>query len=240
LVGVVKNAEQARRLEVFMLWKFQREVVFILLLLTSVFLFRLKADAGKPKKNDIATLINYQDSFTQELSLENKRLRNLLNLPERRGGMVAAVGEVVELDQIGWPVWLTAETNQADRVRLNLTVLDANGNLVGRVAEKEGSRIKVMTILNPQNRVSVAIQESREMGILESAGPLNLVVGYIPNDNSPRVGAALVTSKLGRNYLPGIPVGTIQKSTAGKGFFRQILVRPNVNFSSLEEVVIVY
>jgi rod shape-determining protein MreC len=223
-----------------MLWKFQREVVFILLLLTSVFLFHLKADAGKPKKPDIATLANYQDSFTQELSLENKRLRNLLNLPERRGGTVAAVGEVVELDQIGWPVWLTAETDQADRVRLNLTVLDANGNLVGRVAGKEGNRIKVMTILNPQSRVSVSIQESREMGILESAGPLNLVVGYIPNDNSPRLGAVLVTSKLGRNYLPGIPVGTIQKSTTGKGFFRQILVRPGVNFSSLEEVVIVY
>jgi len=154
--------------------------------------------------------------------------------------MIAAVGEVVELDQIGWPVWLTVETNQADRVRLNLTVLDANGNLVGRVAEKEGRRIKVMTILNPQNRVSVSIQESREMGILESAGPLSLMVGYIPNENSPRVGAAIVTSRLGRNYLPGIPVGTIQVSKIGKGFFRKIVVRPDVRFSSLEEVVIVY
>lgn len=223
-----------------MLWKFQKEFIFSLLLLISIFLFRLKADAFRPKEIPIAGLINYQNSSTRELSLENKRLRNLLNLPERKIGAIAAIGEVSELDPIGWPSWLTVKTNQADRVRPGLTVLDSGGNLVGHVTEKEGERIKVMTILNPQSRVSVSIQESRELGILESAGLLNLTIGYVPNDNSPRVGSAIVTSKLSRSYLSGIPVGTIQTSKVGKGFFRKILVRPSANFSSLEEVVIVY
>ncbi|MBU2495767.1 MAG: rod shape-determining protein MreC [Candidatus Omnitrophota bacterium] len=223
-----------------MLWKFQKEFIFSLLLLISIFLFRLKADAVKPKETPIATLINYRDSATRELSLENERLRGLLNLPKRKSGTIAAIGEVLTLDPIGWPSWLTVETNQADRVRPGLTALDASGNLVGHVVEKEGKHVKVMTILNPQSRVSVSVQESRELGILESAGLLSLTIGYVPNDNSPRVGSAVVTSKLSHNYLSGIPVGTIQSSKAGKGFFRKILVRPSANFSSLEEVVIVY
>ena len=223
-----------------MLWKFQKEFIFTLLLLTSVFLFRLKTDAGSPKRTSVATLVNYRDSLARELSLENERLRGLLNLSRRKEGVVAAVAEVVAMDQTGWPAWLTVETNQSGRIRPNSTVLDARGNLVGHVVEKEGSRLKVMTILNPQSRVSVSVQESRELGILETAGPLKLTVGYIPNDKSPRVGAVIVTSRLSRNYLPGIPVGTVQKSAAGKGFFRNILVRPSAGFSSLEEVVIVY
>ena len=223
-----------------MLWKFQKEFIFSLLLLISIFLFRLKTDAVKPKEAQIATLLNYQDSSIRELSLENERLRDLLNLPKRKNGTIATIGEVSTLDPIGWPSWLTVETNQADRVRPGLTVLDVSGNLVGHVTEKEGKHVKIMTILNPQNRVSVSIQESRELGILESAGLLSLTIGYVPNDNSPRVGSAVVTSKLSHNYLSGIPVGTIQSSKAGKGFFRKILVRPSANFSSLEEVVIVY
>jgi cell shape-determining protein MreC len=144
------------------------------------------------------------------------------------------------MDAIGWPSWLTVETDHADRVRLGLTVLDSSGNLVGHVTEKEGKHVKVMTILNPQSRVSVSVQESRELGILESAGMLSLTVGYIPNNNSPKAGSSIVTSKLSHNYLSGIPVGTIQTSKVGKGFFRNISVRPDANFSSLEEVVIVY
>ena len=223
-----------------MLWKFQKEFIFSLLLLISIFLFRLKADTVKPKETPITTLINYQNSSVRELFLENERLRGLLNLPERKSGAIAAIGEVSALDPIGWPSWITVETNQANRVRPGLTVLDANGNLVGHVAEKENNRVKVMTILNPQSRVSVSIQESRELGILESAGLLSLTIGYVLNDNSPKVGSAIVTSKLSHNYLSGIPVGTIQASKVGKGFFRKILVRPSANFSSLEEVVIVY
>ncbi|MCX5641646.1 MAG: rod shape-determining protein MreC [Candidatus Omnitrophica bacterium] len=223
-----------------MLWKFQKEFLFGLLLLISIFLFHLKADAFKPDKNPVATLTEYQNSTTRELSLENARLRVLLNLPKRKSGAIAAIGEVSTLDPIGWPSWLTVETDQAGRVSPGLIVLDARGNLVGHVTEKEGKRIKVMTILNPQNRVSVSIQESREAGILESTGLLNLTINYIPNDNSPRIGSNVITSKLSHNYLSGIPVGTIQASTVGKGFFRKILVRPSANFSSLEEVIIVY
>ncbi len=223
-----------------MLWKFQKEFIFSLLLLISICRFRLTADAGKPKEDPVATLINYQDSATRELSLEHERLRGLLNLPKRKSGTIAAIGEVSTLDPIGWPSWLTVETNQADRVRPGLTVIDASGNLVGHVTEKEGKHVKVMTILNPQSRVSVSVQESRELGILENAELFNLTIGYVPNDKSPKVGSAIVTSKLSHNYLSGIPVGTIQVSKIGKGFFRKILVRPSANFSSLEEVVIVY
>ena len=223
-----------------MLWRFQKEFIFSLFLLISIFLFRLKADVSEPKEAPVTALINYQNSFTQELLLENRRLRNLLDLPARTSAKIAAVGEVSTLDPIGWPNWIVVKTKRANRIRLGSTVLDTNGNLVGHVTEKEDGQIKVMTILNPQSRVSVFVQDSRELGILESAGMPSLAIGYIPNDNSPKVGSIVVTSKLSSSYLSGIPVGTIQTSKVGKGFFRKILVRPGANFSSLEEVVIVY
>ena len=144
-----------------MLWKFQKEFIFSLFLLISIFLFHLKADAVKPKEAPIATMINYQDSSIRELSMENERLRGLLNIQERKSGAIAAIGEVSTMDPLGWPSWLTVETNQTYRIRPGLTVIDISGNLVGHVTEKEGKQVKIMTILNSQSRVSVSVQESR-------------------------------------------------------------------------------
>lgn len=223
-----------------MLWRFQKEFIFSILLLISIFLFRLKADTFTPKEAPVTTLINYQNSFAQELSLENRRLRNLLDLPARTNMKIAAVGEVSTLDPIGWPNWIIVKTDRAGRISPGSTVLDTNGNLVGHVTERQDREVKIMTILNPQSRVSVFVQDSRELGILESAGMPSLTIGYIPNVDSPKVGSIVVTSKISHSYLSGIPVGTIQTSKTGQGFFRKITVRPSANFSSLEEVVIVY
>jgi len=224
-----------------MLWKFQKEIALSLLMAAALFLLHLGPSESRPQKNtEYLIFIDYQEAFVRELTLENQRLRNLLKLKEQKPGVIATFGEVIALDPIGWPIWITVEARSAERVRTDLTVLDRRGNLVGRVAEKEGRQIKVMTVLNPKSRISVTTQESRYLGILESTGPLHLSLGYLPNESRPVAGETIITSKMSQNYLPGIPVGIVQKSAAGKGFFREVIVRPKADFSSLEEVLIAY
>ncbi len=184
--------------------------------------------------------MDYQNAFIRELTLENQRLRNLLKLKESAAPRIAAFGEIVLLDPIGWPIWIVAETREVQYVNKNFMVLDTRGNLVGKVAEKEGNRIKIMTILNPKSRISVITQTTRCLGILESTKSLHLGLSYLPNESTPVIGEMVVTSKLSQYYPAGVPVGTIQQSSPGKGFFREVTVQPNVNFSSLEEVVIAY
>ncbi|MFH0796798.1 MAG: rod shape-determining protein MreC [Candidatus Omnitrophota bacterium] len=225
-----------------MLWRFQKEVVLILLCLLSGAIFRLTArgynTTGKTPIPESA--VRYQKSYIQELTLENRRLRDLLHLKERKGGTIAAIGEVTSVDPIGWPIWLTVATNQSEGIRENLLVLDKDGNLIGQVVRQDGNLVRVMTILNPQSRISVSLQESGNLGVLESTGPLSIQVGYIPAENEVKVNEPIVTSRISQHYPPGLPVGTVQKSSVGKGFFREVSVRPNANFSTLKEVVIVY
>jgi len=225
-----------------MLWRFQKEIVLVLLCLLSGAIFRLTAQGYNTTGKTLIpeSAVRYQKSYIQEITLENRRLRTLLNLKERQGGTIAAMGEVTAVDPIGWPIWLTVATNRVEGIRANLPVLDKDGNLIGQVTKQDGNLVRVMTILNPQSRISVCLQESGNLGVLESTGPLSLQVGYIPAENEVKANESVVTSRISQHYPPGLPVGTVQKSTVGKGFFREVSVRPNANFSTLKEVVIVY
>ncbi len=53
------------------------------------------------------------------------------------------------------------------------------------------------------------------------------------------VGDIAVTSGTDGVYPKGFPIGRVEKSERGAGLYRQISVRPMVDFSSLEDVLIV-
>ena len=48
-----------------------------------------------------------------------------------------------------------------------------------------------------------------------------------------------MTSGVDGVYPKGFPIGRVEKSERGSGLYRQITVRPLVDFSGLEEVLVV-
>ncbi|HNQ35296.1 MAG TPA: rod shape-determining protein MreC [bacterium] len=218
-----------------MLWRFQKEILLVVFLLISFTLTNLKISGGRTGDRTFLKLEEYHLQFEQEVLRENQRLRRLLGMKERRANRILAIGGVVGIDPMGSPSWLLAEVGNPEALRPDLAALDGRGNLVGRVVEIKGRTLRVMTILNPQSRVSVVLQESRNLGVLESGEAGSLKINYIPREATVLEKEAVMTSQLSHNFPAGIPIGRVQR-IAKKGFFTEVTVLPNANFSTLEEV----
>lgn len=218
-----------------MLWRFQKEILLVVFFLISSALINLNISGGRTGDRPFLKLEEYHLQFEQEVLRENQRLRRLLGMKERPANRILAVGGVVGIDPMGSPSWLLAEVGNPEALRPNLAVLDGRGNLVGRVVEINGRTLRVMTILNPQSRVSVVLQESRNLGVLEYGEAGSLKINYIPREATVMEKESVMTSQLSRNFPAGIPIGRVQR-IAKKGFFTEVTILPNANFSTLEEV----
>lgn len=114
--------------------------------------------------------------------------------------------------------------------------------LVGHVISVTDHTAKVQTIIDSSSSVSVTISTTRDSivckGDLASAYKLKGV--YIPTDVSIIEGDNIETSGMGGIYPKGIYVGKIMEIVNTKNIMdRYILIKPAVDFSKLETVLVV-
>jgi rod shape-determining protein MreC len=169
---------------------------------------------------------------------ENVRLRRLLNLEERQPySLVAAFVVGRSLDRLGGS--LTLDKGTVDGVTRDLAILTPDG-LVGRVERSTPHSARVLTLLNRDCAVAVRIERSRVDGVLEwefGTQPA-LSLRYISSQEDVRVGDSVVTSGLGGIFPAGIRVGVVSRlGLDPNGLMKEILVRPAVDFRSVEEVL---
>ncbi len=172
-----------------------------------------------------------------EALLENIRLKRLLGLKDTaRYHLIAArvIGEGTERGVRS--IILNAGTIEG--VRKNCPVINADG-LVGRVLITEPHHAIVQILLDYNSLVSARLQHSREVGTIAWSGNPWLELRYIAKNVQVSPGEAVITSGLSPIYPPGIKIGVVQKVRENKlEFFKEIRVRPAVNFNALEEVFI--
>ena len=78
------------------------------------------------------------------------------------------------------------------------------------------------------------------MGIVRWQGGKFLKVGDVPIESQAAIGDTIISSGLGGIFPPGLIVGTIVFSENIEGtMFKNIDVKPSVDFGSLEEVFVV-
>jgi rod shape-determining protein MreC len=170
---------------------------------------------------------------------ENVRLRRLLNLEEHQPyNLVAAFVVGRSLDRLGGS--LTLDKGTADGVIANLAILTPDG-LVGRVERANGHASRVLTLLHHDCAVAARIERSRVDGVLQwefgTQPVLNL--RYISSQEDVKVGDRVVTSGLGGIFPQGIRIGIVSRvGLEPNGLMKEIIVRPAVDFRSVEEVLV--
>jgi len=70
-------------------------------------------------------------------------------------------------------------------------------------------------------------------------GTGTLTMAYLPGSADIKVGDRVVTSGIDRIYPKGFVIGQIESLQRGVGEFNGIVIRPTVDFSSLEAVLVV-
>lgn len=124
-------------------------------------------------------------------------------------------------------------------VARGMPVVTARG-LVGRVVEVFASYSRVELITDPGTAVNIKFQESRTEGILGARINGEMYVDLINLEAQISRDELVLTSGLGANYPPDIPVGSVI-SIRRRDFdlFQTTTIQPSVDFDQLQVVLVI-
>jgi rod shape-determining protein MreC len=135
---------------------------------------------------------------------------------------------------------VTVNRGSSDGVQADMAVISPKG-IVGRVIGRPASHAaRVQLLVDSTAAAAALIERSRSGGIVVGVdGDPPLQFQLVSNLADVVPGDIVVTSGADGLYPKGFPIGRVEKSERGSGLYRQITVRPAVDFSGLENVLIV-
>ena len=132
---------------------------------------------------------------------------------------------------------ITIDKGTGDGLRTDLAVI-APAGVVGRVITPTTRAAKVQLLIDRNAAAGALIERSRAQGVTVGTGA-ELRLDYVAGTADVQVGDTVVTSGIDGIYPKGFVIGQIESVQHGQGVFTAIVVRPAVDFSSLEAVLIV-
>ena len=179
-----------------------------------------------------------QAADLREMAAANQRLGTLLRFQASTPAQTVAA-RVVGRDATNWYHGILLDKGEQDGIQAEMAVITLTG-AVGRVVKTRASSSVVLLITDPNNAVTSLIQRTRDEGIIEGTFEGAVRMKYIPLLSTVRVGDPVVTSGLTGRFPKGVPVGTITNIQKDEGeLFQTADVQPEVDFTKLEEVLVV-
>ena len=132
---------------------------------------------------------------------------------------------------------LTLDKGTNDGLAANMAVI-APAGVVGRVITPSARAAKVQLLIDRNAAAGALIERSRAQGIVEGTGG-DLRLNYLSGTADVAVGDVVVTSGIDGIYPKGFVLGRIESAVRRGGTFGAIVIRPAVDFSSLEDVLVV-
>lgn len=177
----------------------------------------------------------------EPLEAENHRLRRLLELKQSlRGETLSAQVISKDINEF-FRVVRVAVDRDAREIGPNLPVFTADG-VVGTTVKSSKDTVDVRLVVDAGSAVDVVVQRTSARGIISGTADEHRYackVQYVERSDEVEVGDLLVTSGVGRRFPKGIPVATVtQVVKRDFGNFQEVIATPTVDFSRLEEVLI--
>jgi rod shape-determining protein MreC len=207
-------------------------------LLTDLYYFRRHADENLELRRALSQL-RYDRFQVQEIRQENERLTKILGL--RKALPTAAKRtlfcRVIGRSPIAWNRVLLIDKGAREGVRRNMIVL-SDLSLVGKVAEAGASASKVLLITDPNSKIGVVIQRTRQEGVLFGTSSGECRVKYLSVDTEVKEGDIVETAGYGGFIPKGLLVGRVVKVWKERGQIYQVAkIKPLTDLSRIEEVV---
>lgn len=174
----------------------------------------------------------------RETEQENTRLRKLLGFEEQHR-LDTVVARVVAKDVSTEFRAIRINRGENAGIKKNMSVVTQEG-VVGRVLRTTASTADIVTILDLLSAVDAIVERSRARGVVEGMTDEVCSLKFVQRMDDIVVGDLLVTSGLGGIFPKGIPIGTVSKVIRKPfGITQEVEVRPSVDFSKLEEVLVI-
>ena len=182
-------------------------------------------------------LLNTKSQKLNHILQENVRLKELLGLKQQCDINCIATNVIGIGTEIGIRS-LILDVGEEDSVHKNMPVLTAHG-LVGKIVITTPSQSFTQILFDHNSLVSARLKNSRETGVISWSGNSWLNLLYISKDVPVSIGEEITTSGLSKIYPPLIRIGVVTFIEENEfDLFKEIRVKPSVNFNALEEVFV--
>jgi rod shape-determining protein MreC len=173
------------------------------------------------------------------LASEADRLRQLLALKSSTN-LPTLAAEVIAGNPIPGMQTVTIGRGTADGVQANMSVIAPKG-IVGRVVGPVASHAaRVQLLIDRDAAIGALAERSRVGGMVVGDDADRLMkMELVSNLADINGGDAIVASGVDGIYPKGFSIGTVESSERGPRLHRVITVRPAVDFSSIEQVLVV-
>ncbi|MFE3453751.1 rod shape-determining protein MreC [Nonomuraea sp. NPDC059194] len=170
-------------------------------------------------------------------------LRKLLGTSQRGGYTVVPANVVARRGHPGFEDAIEIDAGTSDGIRAEMTVINGDG-LVGRVVRATASNATVMLLSDPASSAGARLEGANEIGVIHGVGEYGRLVQFRLLDSTARLtpGTRIVSfgSQRGVPYVPGVPIGVIERVEATPGELTRIAyARPFANLSALDAVGVV-
>jgi rod shape-determining protein MreC len=167
-----------------------------------------------------------------------RRLRSLLGYSEQFS-MQTSMAQAIMLDTAGRFKSIIIDRGSSGGVEVNDVIVNANG-LIGRVILTTNDMAKVQLVIDSNCAVGALLERTRRQGVVRGDGAGGAQMYDVPSLSDVLPGDTILTAGIDGIYPKGIPIGVVLKAEKGQDLFKQIRVKPSVDFGSIEEVIVIH
>jgi rod shape-determining protein MreC len=187
----------------------------------------------------VRELEEVQVALQQQRALADRTrsLERLLELRDR-SKLTTTAAEIIAAGASPDFRTLTIDKGSGDGINADMAVI-APAGVVGRVVMPSARAAKIQLLIDRNAAAGALVERSRAQGVVAGSGDELLSLQYVPEVADVMVGDLVVTSGIDGIYPKGYVIGRIESVEKSGGSFKNIAVRPAVDFTSIEEVLVV-
>ncbi|HZA35936.1 MAG TPA: rod shape-determining protein MreC [Vicinamibacterales bacterium] len=178
-------------------------------------------------------------ALQQERALA-QRSRNLEQLLDLRSRLAVQTTAADVIAAAATPEFRTVTIGKGTQagLRPDMAVISPAG-VVGRIIVPSAHAAKVQLLIDLNAAAGAVIERSRAQGVVVGTGSDTLRLDYVSGSIEIRTGDTVITSGIDGIYPKGFVIGRVETVERSGGAYGAITVRPAVDFSMLEEVLVV-
>ncbi len=172
----------------------------------------------------------------QQDAQQVEEFKNALGI-QQTGADTKVAASVVAHDALAFTDVVSINKGSSSGIKTGMVVLSAQGTLMGTVTTVKSDVSFVRLITDSRSAVNAEILETKAEGTVH--GTANRGLSFDLSQADIKVGDVVVTSGLGGNYPPGIPIGSVSEVTgSAQDLFRHVTVEPKVRLSTTTTVLV--
>ena len=194
----------------------------------------------REENDDLKRRLAAAEIQVQEQRAMADRARSLADLLELRTQMTltTTAAEIIGGASLVGFRTVTIDKGTRDGLRADMAVV-APAGIVGRVVTPVGRSAKVQLLIDRNAAAGALVERTRAQGVVIGDGESRLLMEYVSEVAEVVVGDVIVSAGIDGIYPKGFVIGTVESVEKSGPAYKRITIRPAVDFSALEDVLVV-